>query len=146
MVLKRTRFLVIVVAHFRPNDDRLARLERQSRSYHSVKTLEACALSLSVVEKLQPRRAAHARSEVVRQVVEYAEPIGLADVGHVGRETIKALEIVAQHSVELVRVDQIKDFRVMKIPGLVEAAGADDEGKQHRIPATGLDPLDAPHA
>src|SRR5262245_14722864 len=101
-VLERTGMQVVVVADFRPQDDVLARLEREPGRACDVQSLETGALALSVIEALDARCAAEPRSKIARQVIQDAEPIGKAGVRHVRREAVQTLETVIQPRVELV--------------------------------------------
>src|SRR5262249_45373611 len=106
------RFVVIVVAEFRPNRDSLAQPEGQAGRDDGVQSLEARALALKIIEEFKPGRSAQAGRELVRKVIEHAQPVGRANGGHVGHEAVQRLEGVVEPWVELVRVHEVKYFRI----------------------------------
>src|SRR5262249_39832619 len=119
---ERPRLVVVVVAQLRAKNNVPARPKRNTRRQRRGQAGEAGALSLDVVKKLQPRRAAQPRREVVRQIVENAEPVRRADIRHVGLEAEQTLEVVVEAGVELLCVDQVEDLRIVEALSLIEAA------------------------
>src|SRR5262249_23629150 len=86
LILEWSRFFVVSVAQLGSNDDSLAHLERQPAGDGRVQSLEAGALALEIIEKLQAGRAAQTAGELVGEVIDHAQPVGRANVRHVRRE------------------------------------------------------------
>src|SRR5947209_7248913 len=101
--LVRAGFLVVVIANFRAKNDVFAWAKREAGGERGVEAGKPRALSLEVIEELQPGRAAQPRREVVGQIVHDAEPVRITDILDMSGEAEQAFKVVAKPRIELVR-------------------------------------------
>src|ERR1051326_6691386 len=95
-IFKGATFGIVGVADLLANLDAAARLESCAHGQGGVATGEAGPLSLGVVEDLQSDGAIESRREVLRQVIDEADPVREADIGNIGGKAVKRLKAVVQ--------------------------------------------------
>src|SRR5207302_10145574 len=94
--LEGAGFLVVVVTHFRSKDNIFPRPKRHARGERRIESAETGPLALEIIEELQPRRAAQARRERIREIIEHTHPVGIANVRYVRCEPEEGLEAEVQ--------------------------------------------------
>jgi hypothetical protein len=83
LVLEGSRFVIDVVTQFGSHDDGGARLELDAGGQSRIQSRKTRALALNVVEEFETGRRIELGCQLVRQIIDDAEPLGRSEIGNV---------------------------------------------------------------